>query len=160
MIVPNLLLRYNVGRDLYFQLDIFICTVWPFVNLGIGIGIVIKSRDTSTTRSRDKSKTLYLYFHKAYGPPTLPVGDFGWGDSTHKVTWYIDRVVTWQIKNVISSLSQGLWTPHITGWWLRMRGLHPQIYMTLQFCGHVTNKKRFISIFRRLMDPKLRRVVT
>ena len=70
MIVPNLLLRYTVGRDLYLQLDIFICTVWPFVNLGVGIGTGINSRDTSTTWSRDKSKTLYLYFLKAYGPPT------------------------------------------------------------------------------------------
>ena len=109
---------------------------------------------------RDKSKTLYLYFHKAYGPPTYPIGDFGWGDSTYKVTWHIDQVVTWQIKNVISPLSQGPWTPHLTTWWLRLRGLHPQIYMILQFCGHVTNEKRYISIFTRPMDPRLSRVVT
>ena len=63
--------------------------------------------------------------------------------------------VMWQIKNVISSLSQGLWTPNLTGRWLRMRGLHPQSHVILQYCGHVTNKRRYLSV-----DLKLSRVPT
>ena len=30
-------------------------------------------------------------------------------------------MVTWQVKNVISLLSQGLWIPNLAGWWIRMR---------------------------------------
>ena len=36
-------------------------------------------------------------------------------------------MVTWQIKEVIFPLSQGLWTPNLSGWWLRMRESHPQV---------------------------------
>ena len=79
----------------------------------------------------------------------------GWGDPTHKVTWHFDIVVTWQIKNVISLLSQGLWTPNLVNWWLRMRGRHPQSQVTLQYRGHATNRKRYISTFTRPMHPKL-----
>ena len=35
-----------------------------------------------------------------------------------------------------------------------------QSHMTLQYCSHVTNKKCYISIFIRPVDPKLGRVVT
>ena len=41
-----------------------------------------------------------------------------------------------------------------------MRGPYPQSHVTLRYCGHVTNKKRYISTFTRPMDPKLSRVVT
>ena len=54
----------------------------------------------------------------------------------------------------------GLWTPDLAGWWFRMRGLHPQSHVTLWCCGHVTNKKRYISTLTRPMDHKLSRVVT
>ena len=53
-------------------------------------------------------------------------------------------MVTWLIKNVISPLSQGLWTPNLVGWWFRMRKIHPSSCMTLQLCGHVTNEKYFV----------------
>ena len=49
-------------------------------------------------------------------------------------------MVTWQIKNVISPLSQGLWTPNVAGWWLRMRGLHLQSHVTHQSRAHVSIK--------------------
>ena len=41
--------------------------------------------------------------------------------------WHINHVVRWQIKNVVSPLSQGLWTPNLAGWCLRMRGLHHNV---------------------------------
>ena len=66
----------------------------------------------------------------------------------------------WQIKNFISPLSQGLWTRNLAWWWLRVRRPHLQIHMTLQYRGHVTNKKRYISTLTRPMDPKTSRVVT
>ena len=36
-------------------------------------------------------------------------------------------MVTWQIKGVISRLSQALWTLNLAGWWHRMREPHPQV---------------------------------
>ena len=51
--------------------------------------------------------------------------------------------VTWQIKNVISPPSQGLWTPNLAGWWFSMMGSHLQTHMTHQPWGHVTNQKTF-----------------
>ena len=40
---------------------------------------------------------------------------------------------------------------------IRMRGPYPQSHVTLRYCGHVTNKKRFISTFTRPMNPKVNR---
>ena len=74
-----------------------------------------------------------------------------------------DTSTTWsrdKSKNFISLLLQGLWTPNLAGWWLKMRGSHPQSHVTLQYRGHVTNKKRYISTFTRPMDLKFSRVVT
>ena len=82
-----------------------------------------------------------------------------WGDLTYKVKWHIDHVVMREIKTVISSLSQGLWIPNLAGWWLRIRGPHPQTHMTLQYRGHVTNKKSYTSTFTRPMNRKLSRLV-
>ena len=39
-----------------------------------------------------------------------------------------------------------------------MRGPHPQSHVTLQYCGHATNKKRYISTFTRPLDHKLSNV--
>ena len=71
-----------------------------------------------------------------------------------------DIVVTWQIKTALSSLSQSLWTLNLAGWWLKMRRPHPQSHVTHRSSGHVTNKKRYISTFTRLADPKLSSVLT
>ena len=49
-----------------------------------------------------------------------------------------------QIKIVISSLSQGLWTPNLAGCLVRMSG-SPKIHVTLQFCSHMAIWKRHIS---------------
>ena len=102
----------------------------------------------------------YFQFHKAYGSQTKQGDDLGWEDPTDKVTWLFDVVVTWQIKNIITPLSQGLWIPNLAGWWVRIRGPHPQSHVTLQYHGHVTNKRRYISTFTRPIDPKLSRMVT
>ena len=70
-------------------------------------------------------KTLYLYFRKVYGPQILPVGDLRFDDLTHKVTWDFDIVVTWQIKNVTSPLSQGLCILNLASSWLKTRESPP-----------------------------------
>ena len=62
-----------------------------------------------------------------------------------------DTSTTWprdKSKKFISLLSQGLWTPNLVGWWLKLRGPHPQSHVRLRYRGHVTNKKH-ISIFTR-----------
>ena len=119
-----------------------------------------KSHDTSTTWSHDKSKNFISLLLQGLWISNL----VGWWlkmrGPTHKFAWHFDIVVTWQIKNVISPLSQGLCTPILARWWLRMRGPYPQSHVTLRYCGHVTNKKRYISTFTRPMDPKLSRMVT
>ena len=46
----------------------------------------------------------------------------GWEQPTHKVTWHIDQVVTWQIENGVFPLSQHLWTPNLAGCLLIMNG--------------------------------------
>ena len=64
-----------------------------------------------------------------------------------------DTSTTWsrdKSKNFISLFSQGLWTPNVVGWWLKMRGLHPQSHVTLRYRGYVANKKRYFSTFTRL----------
>ena len=42
----------------------------------------------------------------------------------------------------------------------RMRGPQTKSHVTIQYRVHVTNKKRYISTFTRLMNPKLSRVVS
>ena len=102
----------------------------------------------------------YFQSHMTYGSQTKQGGDLGWEDPTDNVTWLFDVVVKWQIKNVITPLSQALWIPNLAGWWVRIRGPHPQSHVTLRYYGHVGNKRRYISSFTRSMDPKLSRMVT
>ena len=117
-------------------------------NLGIGIGIgtgigtditntIISSsiRPTDTKLCRVVAQDEGISSSKSHDTST---------------TWSHDK-----LKNFISLLSQGLWTPNLAGWWLTMRGPHPQNHVTLQYRGHVTNNKRCISTFTRPMDPKL-----
>ena len=105
-------------------------------------------------------KRFYLQFLKAYGPQTLQDGDLVWGDPVHKATWHFDIVVTWQIKNIISLLSQGLWTPNLVEWWRKMRERHPQSHVIHRSRVYVTNEKQFISTFTRPMAPKHGRLPT
>ena len=65
-------------------------------NLGIGIEIGI-GIGTDTTHAFISSSIMAMR-----GP-------------THKVIRHIVHVVKWQIKNVISLLSQGLWSPNLAG---------------------------------------------
>ena len=99
-------------------------------------------------------KRHYFQFDKAYGPQTWQGHDLGWGDLIHKVTWHLDIVVKWQIKNIRSPFPQDLWTPNLAGWWLRMREPHPQSHVSHQLCGHVTSRKLYISTFTRPTTPK------
>ena len=69
-------------------------------------------------------------------------------------------MVTWQVKNVISLLLQGLWIPNLAGWWISMRRPYPQSHVTHQPRGQVTNQKRYISTFTRSMAPKLARTLS
>ena len=68
--------------------------------------------------------------------------------------WLFDIVVTWQIKNILSRLSQGIYTPNLAGWWLRMRKPHPQSHVTHWPLNHVTTQRRYIITFTRPMYPK------
>ena len=52
-----------------------------------------------------------------------------------------------------------LWTLNILGWWLIMKRPCPQSHVTLWYCSHVTNKRRYISPFARSMDLIFCRVV-
>ena len=65
----------------------------------------------------------------------------------------------WQIKDAISPLSQGLWTPNLAGWWFRMKEPHPQSHVTHRPHGHAANQRCYISTFTRPMDPKLSRIL-
>ena len=66
-------------------------------------------------------------------------------------------MVTLQIKNVIILFSQGLWTLNFAAWGIRVKKLHPQNHVTHQPSGHVTNQRRYNTIFTRPMDLKLSR---
>ena len=72
-----------------------------------------------------------------------------------KVTWHFDIVVTWQIKNVVIPLSQGLWTPNFAGRWFRMRKPHPQNHVTHQPRGHVTNQRCYTPLSQNLWISNL-----
>ena len=54
-------------------------------------------------------------------------GDLGWGKSTYNDTWHFNYVVTWQIKNILSSLSEGTRSTKFSGWWLEWEDPTQQI---------------------------------
>ena len=58
------------------------------------------------------------------------------------------------ITNVIISSPIRPMDPKITGWWIRIRGPHPQSDVTLWSRGYMSNKESYIS---RSVDPKLSR---
>ena len=73
--------------------------------------------------------------------------------STHKVAQNFDIMITWQIKGVISPLSQGRKPPNLAGWWLGIRQPHTLIHMTHLIHEQVTNQKRYISTSTRPLLP-------
>ena len=106
----------------------------PFVNLGIGIGIGIGTDITNVIIS------------SSIGPIDPKLSRVVTQDERTPPTKSRDSSISWsreKIKNVISPLSQGLWTPNLAGWGLRMRGLHPQSHEILRYRGHVTNALHF-----------------
>ena len=116
-------------------------------NLGIGIGIGIGNDITNAIIST------------SIRPMDPKLGDLGWGDPTHKVTWHISQVVTWQIKKGISPLAQYLWTSTLAGYLLIMNGSHKRL-VTLQFCSHMEIWKHYISSTTSSMASKLSRICT
>ena len=64
-------------------------------------------------------------------------------------------MITWQIKNVTIPLSQGVWTPDLAAWWLRMREPHPQSHVTHEPSGYVKHQRCYTSTFPRLWIPNL-----
>ena len=110
--------------DILFRTTIFFGICKPMHwNLGIGMEFEIGT-DITTTIISSSIRPI---------DPKLSWGvDLGWGEPTHKATGHFDVVITWQIKNITFPFSQGLWTPNLAGWWLRMRGPHLQSHVTLQ----------------------------
>ena len=131
----------------------------PFVNLGIGTSALELELDLELELKLIQQTPLFPV-PLGLWTPNLAGWWFRMRGPTHKVTWHVNQMVTWQIKNVISLLSQSLWTPNLAGWWLWMRGLHPQSHVKYRPRGHVTNQKRYISTFTRPMDHTLNKVVT
>ena len=60
---------------------------------------------------------------------------------------------TWYYNHHYLHFHKAHATQNLTGWWLRIRGPHPQSHVTYYLCGHVT-KKNVVSTFTRLMVPK------
>ena len=82
-------------------------------------------------RSPDKLKALYLYYHYVYGHQSCQDGNLPRGTPTHKVTWLFEHVVCktmWQIKTIIYPLPSCPCPSNLAGWWLTMRGSHPQSF--------------------------------
>ena len=57
------------------------------------------------------------------------------------------------IANAIISTSVKSMDSKLAVWWLMMRRPHPQNHVTLEYRGHMTNKKRFIYTFTRSIEP-------
>ena len=64
------------------------------------------------------------------------------------------------MKNVISSLSEGLWIPNLAGWWLRMRGPHPQSHVTQDHVVLWQIKNVIYPHSQGSWPPKIGRVLT
>ena len=94
---------------------------------------------------------FYVQFHKAYGRQTWQVGDLGWGDTIHKVTWHFNIVITGEIKKRYISTFARLMDPKLSRVVTQDEGTHPQ---NQQLRSHVTKQKLFISTFTRPMAPK------
>ena len=120
--------------NLLRNFDLIMISFRLFANLGIGIGTDIINASISSSIMPMDRKRWWLMMKRPH-------------QQSH--------VVTWQIKSVISPLSQVLWTPNVAGWWLKMREHH-----ALWSRDHVTNNKTYISTFTRPMAPKLSQVVT
>ena len=115
-----------------------------------------QSHLTHQTSGYRRNKTRY-HFQKAYELQTWQGGELGWEHPTHKLTWYINQVVTRQIEKDISPLSQHLWTPNLVV--LIMNGSQKS-HVTLQFCSQMTIWKRYISSTTSSMALKLIRICT
>ena len=68
--------------------------------------------------------------------------------------WHFIIVITWQVRNVISRLSQDLCTPNLAVCWLRISKPHPQRRVKHWSRGHVTDQKLYIFTFPRSMALK------
>ena len=58
--------------------------------------------------------------------------------------------VTWQIKSIISPLSQCLWLQNLSGWWNIARSSQPSICMTPQWAGLVRSCNKLSELYLHL----------
>ena len=75
-----------------------------------------KLRDLLITWLHDKCKALYLPFYNPYSHQNWQSGNLRWGNPTFQVTWPFHYVVTWQMKKLLSVLSQYLWSSNLVEW--------------------------------------------
>ena len=84
-----------------------------------------RSRDTAP-RGHVRNQSCYIpTFTKHMFPKLSRVVTLDESTPTHKVTWHIDQVVTWQIRNILSLLSQGAGPGNLSRMVTRMRRPHP-----------------------------------
>ena len=76
-------------------------------------------------------------------------------DPAHKFTGHFNIVITWQLKNVIFPLSEGLCTPNVAGWWLRMREPHLQSHVKYRSRGRVSSQNVLSPHLQGPWSPKL-----
>ena len=132
-----------------------ICNPWHW-NIGIGITI-----GNGTGIGTDVKRVIICSSVMPMDPKFSTVATQDEGNPTQGHVTHRTRnlMVTWQIKDVIFSLSQGLWTPNLAGWGLQMRGPHSS-HVIHQSSAHVKNLKYFIFNFTSPKAHKLSRVVT
>ena len=105
---------------------------------------------------------FWIYFDECFIDKNLlhislrPFVNLGIGTSALELELELELI----LQTPLFPVPLGLWTPNLAGWWFRMRGPHPQSDVILRCRGHVTNKKRYISVFTRSMHLKLSWMVT
>ena len=66
------------------------------------------------------------------------------GTPTNKVTWHMDRMVRWQIKNVLSPHLQGPWPAKLGRVLTQEEGASPKKSRDTLLCSQMENQKRYI----------------
>ena len=81
-------------------------------------------------------------------------------NSPYFLNWW-SREVKWQIKKILSPLSQWLWSQNLS-WWRRRVSTHKFTWPLFEVVlwGHVTKWIQYISIYRWPKDTKLSKVLT
>ena len=120
-------------------------------NLGIGIGIGNGIGIGTDITNAIIFSSIMPIDHPALGVPEIRDGEDLWQWSRLEIRLNAFRRSTIPQKQFIIIIT------NLVVWSRRMRGPHPQSHVTVRYCGHVTNKKRYIYTFTT--DPKLCRLV-